>query len=56
MIISKAEGQYQVLYALLAGTGLRIEEAFALQVEDIEEAHNKRKPTKRLCARDCPCS
>jgi integrase len=35
-IISKAEGQYQVLYALLAGTGLRIEEAFALQVEDIE--------------------
>jgi integrase len=35
-IISKAEGQYQVLYALLAGTGLRIEEAFALQAEDIE--------------------
>lgn len=37
-IISKAEGQYQVLYALLAGTGLRIEEAFALQVEDIEHS------------------
>ena len=36
VIISKAEGQYQVLYALLAGTGLRIEEAFALQIEDIE--------------------
>jgi hypothetical protein len=35
-IISKAEGPYQVLYALLAGTGLRIEEAFARQVEDIE--------------------
>lgn len=35
-ILSNAEGQYQVLYALLAGTGLRIEEAFALQVEDIE--------------------
>jgi len=37
-IVSKAEGQYQVLYALLAGTGLRIEEAFALQVEDIEQS------------------
>jgi integrase len=37
-IISKAEGQYQVLYSLLAGTGLRIEEAFALQVEDIEHS------------------
>ena len=37
-IISKAEGQYQVLYALLAGIGLRIEEAFALQVEDIEHS------------------
>ena len=37
-IISKAEGQYQVLYALLAGTGLRLEEAFALQVEDIEHS------------------
>jgi integrase len=36
-IVSKAEGQYQVLYALLAGTGLRIEEAFALQVEDIQD-------------------
>ena len=37
-IVSKAAGQYQVLYALLAGTGLRIEEAFALQVEDIEHS------------------
>ena len=37
-IISKAEGQYQVLYSLLAGTGLRIEEAFALQMEDIEHS------------------
>jgi integrase len=34
-IISKAEGQYPLLYALLAGTGLRVEEAFALQVEDV---------------------
>ena len=37
-IISSAEGQYQILYALLAGTGLRIEEAFALQVEDIQDS------------------
>ena len=37
-IVSKAEGQYKVLYALLAGTGLRIEEAFALQVEDIRDS------------------
>jgi integrase len=37
-IISNAEGQYQVLYALLAGTGLRIEEAFALRVEDVGES------------------
>jgi len=37
-IISKAQGQYSVLYALLAGSGLRAEEAFALQVEDIRGA------------------
>jgi integrase len=35
-IISKAKGQYALLYALLAGSGLRIEEAFALQAEDIQ--------------------
>jgi integrase len=34
-IISEAQGQYSILYALLAGSGLRAEEAFALQVEDI---------------------
>jgi integrase len=34
-IISKAEGQYRILYALLAGSGLRIGEAFALTVEDV---------------------
>ncbi len=34
-ICAKAEGQYAELYALLAGSGLRIEEAFALQVEDV---------------------
>lgn len=38
MIVARAEGQYQVLYALLAGTGLRIEEAFALQVVDIRDS------------------
>jgi len=35
-IISKAEGQFRTLYALLAGTGLRIEEAIGLQVEDVQ--------------------
>ena len=34
-ILSEAEGQDQLLYALLAGTGLRIGEAFALQIQDI---------------------
>jgi integrase len=34
-IISKADGQDKILYALLAGSGLRIGEAFALQVEDV---------------------
>jgi|SRR5213080_1449837 len=37
-ILSEAEGQYQLLFALLAGTGLRIGEAFALRVEDIRGA------------------
>jgi len=31
-IISKAEGRYKVLFALLAGTGLRIGEALALEI------------------------
>jgi len=34
-IISRANGQDKILYALLAGSGLRIGEAFALQVEDV---------------------
>ena len=34
-IAEKAEGQFRVLYALLAGTGLRIGEALALDVTDI---------------------
>ncbi len=34
-IISSANGQDKILYALLAGSGLRIGEAFALQVEDV---------------------
>lgn len=32
-IISQAEGQFGMLYALLAGTGLRIGEAFGLEIE-----------------------
>jgi integrase len=34
-IISRAEGQYRTLYSLLAGSGLRIEEAIGLQVQDV---------------------
>lgn len=34
-IVSAAEGQLRVLYSLLAGTGLRIGEALALEVADI---------------------
>lgn len=34
-IVSKAKGQYWVLYALLAGTGLRVGEALGLRVEHI---------------------
>ena len=33
----RLRGSIKFLYALLAGTGLRIEEAFALQVEDIRD-------------------
>jgi integrase len=34
-IVTKAEGQYRVLYSLLAGTGLRAGEAAGLEVSDI---------------------
>jgi integrase len=34
-IVASAEGQYQVLYALLAGSGLRIGEAAGLEVSDV---------------------
>jgi integrase len=34
-IVSAAEGQLRVLYSLLAGTGLRIGEALALEVTDV---------------------
>jgi integrase len=36
-IISEAQGQYSLLYAVLAGAGLRAEEAFALQVDDVRD-------------------
>jgi integrase len=35
-IINKADGQYRVLFALLAGTGMRIGEAAGLHVEDVD--------------------
>jgi integrase len=43
-IISSANGQDKILYALLAGSGLRIGEAFALQIEDVRDTviHVKR--------------
>jgi integrase len=34
-ILEKAKGPYQVLYALLAGTGLRIGEAFGLEIKHL---------------------
>ena len=34
-IVSKAKEPFRTLYALLAGTGLRIEEAIGLQVQDV---------------------
>jgi integrase len=34
-IINAAEGQYRVLFALLAGTGIRISEAAGLRVDDL---------------------
>jgi integrase len=37
-IISKAEEPFRTLYALLAGTGLRIEEAIGLQAQDVQGA------------------
>ena len=36
-IIGRAEGEFQVLYAVLAGSGLRIGEALALRVEHVRE-------------------
>ncbi len=35
-IVTKANGVFRVLYALLAGSGVRIEEAIALQVQDLK--------------------
>jgi len=36
-IIAAVQGQYSLLYAVLAGSGLRIEEAVALKAEDIRD-------------------
>ena len=38
-VIRKAEGHYRVLYALLAGTGLRIGEALAIKLDPFSEDH-----------------
>ena len=38
-ILLKAKGRYKVLYALLAGTGLRIGEALAIRLEEYSEDH-----------------
>jgi integrase len=35
-IIDSAQGQYRVLFALLAGTGMRIGEAAGLHVDDVD--------------------
>jgi integrase len=35
-VIGKAHGWYRVLFALLAGTGMRVGEALALEVADVE--------------------
>lgn len=52
-IIRRAGGQLSVLYALLAGAGLRIGEALALQVEDVKDSvirirHGLCKVTNKL--------
>ena len=36
-IIAETQGQHSLLYAVLAGTGLRVEESFALKVEDVKD-------------------
>jgi integrase len=38
-ILEKSEGRYRVLYALLAGTGMRIGEAVAIRLEDNDKDH-----------------
>jgi integrase len=35
-IVNAADGQWRVLFALLAGTGLRAGEAFGLEIEDLD--------------------
>jgi integrase len=38
-IVAAAQGKYQVLFPLLAGTGMRIGEALALDVRHLKRAH-----------------
>jgi len=41
MIVTQAKGQWRVLFATLAGTGLRAGEVFGLHVEDLELPHGR---------------
>ncbi len=38
-VIARSKGRYQALYALLAGTGLRIGEALAIKLDEYSEDH-----------------
>jgi integrase len=38
-VVARSEGRYQALYALLAGTGLRIGEALAIRLDEFSEDH-----------------
>jgi integrase len=65
-IVATSEGQYRVLYALLAGTGLRIGEAAGLEIGDISadgltcgtdgfKPRRRSAPSEKLtCIRLCP--
>jgi integrase len=46
-VIEQAKGRYRVLYALLAGTGLRIGEALAIRLDPYSEDHTTISPDYR---------
>jgi len=49
-VISKAEGRYKVLYALLAGSGLRIGEALAIEVGEPSDERISGSRLERRCS------